>query len=91
MADDKFPVMFYSLDPTDEIVVTHDEAESVVKVGGFLDPKGRAANFMIEQFDGDRFFFVTESIARDFILLHGMAEVSDEAMESLRQKAEQDE
>ncbi len=88
MTCDSNPVGFFKLDPTDEIVVFIGGVSKTVKAGEYKDKKGRAPNYMIEMVDGERYFHVTETAARDFMLLHGMEEVTDEEMEKLRVKDE---
>ena len=48
------------------------------------DGMGRSPRYMIEQLDGDRFFFTTREAANDFAAVHGMEAVSDNQMTRLR-------
>ena len=84
----EYPVAFYELEDDDEVVVCRGEDEQVVRVGAYHDDKGRIPRFLVEQVDGDRFFFTNEDSARAFMQLHGLMEVGDEQMEALRQQEE---
>lgn len=87
---DTFPVGFYELDATDEISICVGGTYVPKKVGEFKDKRGRSPKVMIELVDADRFFFVSEQPARDFMLLHGMAEATEEELADLRKADETD-
>ena len=64
-------VGLYSLDPKDQ--------EYHLK-----DGKGRSPRALLEQVDGDKFFFPTVDDAKQFMTIHGMAAISDTDLEKLR-------
>ncbi|MEI8196312.1 MAG: hypothetical protein WCI73_10415 [Phycisphaerae bacterium] len=88
MTQECFPCGIYELEPNDEIVVFVKNANTVVKVGDFKDHKGRKPKYMVEQVDADRFFFTAEQAARDFMLLHGLTEVTDQQLNEIRNREE---
>ena len=48
------------------------------------DPKGRSPRALIEQVDGDRYFFPTVDDAKSFMTIHGLTPISDTDLEKLR-------
>ncbi|MEI8197698.1 MAG: hypothetical protein WCI73_17525 [Phycisphaerae bacterium] len=88
MTQESYPCGIYELEAADEIVVCVKNSNMIVKAGDFKDRWGRSPKFMIEQVDADRFFFTAEQAARDFMLLHGMGEVTEEQLAEIRNREE---
>ena len=70
----KHPVGFYQLGPSDPEY--HAKGRD-----------GREARYMIEQLDGDKFYFPTKEDAEQFIAIHGLTPVNDAVLQQLRSKA----
>lgn len=92
-------VTLFELEGTDKLVQTADhdiDLEDVtvgdphvkliktMTVAQYRDRFGQMPQAMIEQFDGDRFWFTSIGKARDFAGLHGLLEVPQEVMKHLR-------
>ena len=67
----RFCVGFYRLDPRDQEY-------------HFKDDKGRSPRALVEQVDGDKFYFVSIEGAVRFLTIHGMMGVSDIELQKLR-------
>lgn len=48
------------------------------------DGRGRSPRALIEQVDGDRFYFPAVEDAKQFMTIHGMTAISDTDLEKLR-------
>ena len=93
------PVALFELELTDHLVVRNDGGVDIYDpkretangrlhtVEKFRDPEERQCKAMVEQIDGDHFFFVSLEAARRFMGVHGMIEVDDATMAKFRQQA----
>ena len=95
-------VTLFELDPTDKLAVMadhdvdlHEPAPGgsekplrVLTVKEYRDRFGQQPQALLEQFDGDRFWFTSLGKARHFAGVHGLLEVPDTVMQHLRADAE---
>ena len=67
--------------------ISKAEAKKITKVKDYRDRFGQQIEAMVEQLDGERFWFTSLNKATRFMALHGMTDVPAELFEKLQDDA----